>query len=436
MIVIIGAGPAGLAAARVFARHNIAATILDAAPRVGGQYWRHREHVSGYRSERSLNFLTTLQSSTCITHVPSATVWSIEKQDGYFDINYLCDGRTRSIQAEKIILATGAYDRALPFSGWDLPGSMTPGAAQAALKGQDYLVGKRIAIAGTGPFLLPVATGLSEAGAEVVGVFEANNPSRWLLSLHAIALNPGKILELLHYQRRLRVENVSVDFGKSVVSFDGSFVGITDGTRVAADVVAVGWGFQPDVTLGGILECKQTVMTDGTVALSVDRNQRSSQQNIWIAGEATGIGGADLSLIEGEIAALSALDVRVPFSSRFTRLRKRIFARALTRSYPVRDEWIKRLEDSTTICRCEEVTLQEIKDSVTELGAENSRTAKLFTRAGMGLCQGRMCSRSVSDLVAEIRGCPISDTERIGASNRPIAAPISLGELGNSKSFD
>jgi hypothetical protein len=199
------------------------------------------------------------------------------------------------------------------------------------------------------------------------------------------------------------------------------------------DVVAVGWGFMPDLSLGGIAGCAQRVDTDGTAIFSVGGAQRSSVESVWIAGEATGIGGADLSLVEGEIAGLSASGQEIPTVLRFNRMRKQIFANALKRSYPIRDGWQSWSEETTTICRCEEVKMGEIRESVTELGAEDSRTAKLFTRAGMGLCQGRICSRNVSEIVAGLTHCTVSDGERIASSNRPIANPISLGLLGDGK---
>jgi hypothetical protein len=189
----------------------------------------------------------------------------------------------------------------------------------------------------------------------------------------------------------------------------------------------------PDLSLGGIAGCAQRVDTDGTAIFSVGGAQRSSVENVWIAGEATGIGGADLSLAEGEIAGLSASGQEIPTVLRFNRMRKQIFANALKRSYPIRDGWQSWSEETTTICRCEEVRMGEIRESVTELGAEDSRTAKLFTRAGMGLCQGRICSRNVSEIVAGLTHCAVSNGERIASSNRPIASPISLGLLGDGK---
>ena len=444
MIIIIGAGPAGLAAAEAASRSGAEVALIDSASKKGGQYWRHRNSVKGYKSDRADQLFSKIESASSVTHISDATVWSIEMQGGLYRVNYLQGGQESSLTAEKLIIATGAYDRSLPFPGWDLPGSMTPGAAQSLLKGHDLLPGKRIIVAGTGPFLLPVATGLAESGAEIVGLYEANNPLRWLLSVHALLLNPSKFLELVYYAKLLRRSKIAPRFNQSVTRFSDGLatisgvnsrlqIGKKKSQTLSADVVAVGWGFLPDLTLGGIVGCAQKVDSDGTTIFEVDDQQRSSVRNIWIAGEATGIGGADLSLIEGEIAGLSATGQSIRSTLRLNRIRKQIFANALKRSYPVREGWQSWLEENTTVCRCEEVKMSEICESVTELGAEDSRTAKLFTRAGMGLCQGRVCSRNVSEIVAGLTHCPITDGERIALSNRPIASPISLGLLGDGK---
>ena len=444
MIIIIGAGPAGLAAAEAASRSGAEVALIDSASKKGGQYWRHRNSVKGYKSDRADQLFAKIENASSVTHISDATVWSIEMQGGLYRVNYLQGGQESSLTAEKLIIATGAYDRSLPFPGWDLPGSMTPGAAQSLLKGHDLLPGKRIIVAGTGPFLLPVATGLAESGAEIVGLYEANNPLRWLLSVHALLLNPSKFLELVYYAKLLRRSKIAPRFNQSVTRFSDGLatisgvnsrlqIGKKKSQTLSADVVAVGWGFLPDLTLGGIVGCAQKVDSDGTTIFEVDDQQRSSVRNIWIAGEATGIGGADLSLIEGEIAGLSATGQSIRSTLRLNRIRKQIFANALKLSYPVRDGWQSWLEENTTVCRCEEVKMSEICESVTELGAEDSRTAKLFTRAGMGLCQGRVCSRNVSEIVAGLTHCPITDGERIALSNRPIASPISLGLLGDGK---
>ena len=441
MIAIIGAGPAGLAAAKVAAESGGEVIVLDSAPRPGGQYWRHRDSVQGYKSHRASGYFLSVMSSTNVTYIHGAQVWSALRNESSITLNYLHEGVEKSITVEKLILTTGAYDRSIPFTGWELPGSMTPGAAQALLKGHGVVAGKKILVSGTGPFLLPVAVGLAEAGADVLGIVEANLPLRWLRSPLALFFNPQKVLELLYYLGKIRKYSLKVYFGKAVIGFNGSTATLSkvksnlevkgEISEIECDVVASGWGFNPDVTLGGILGCNQEVDRDGSVIFTVGREQRSSVENIWIAGEATGIGGADLAIAEGEIAALSALNDSISFSLKFKRFRLQLFATALQRSYPVGNGWQGWIMPDTKICRCEEVSHGEICQSVTELSAQDSRTSKLFTRAGMGLCQGRVCSRNVSEIIAEESGCKVLDQERISYSNRPIAAPISLGVLAD-----
>lgn len=441
MIIVVGAGPAGLAAAKSAASKGCHVTVIDSQPRGGGQYWRHLTEVSGYKSSRSAEYLTELQQSQLITHITSAQVWSVEKCGDGYQLNYLQGGAEKKISAQKVILTTGAYDRTLPFPGWTSSGAMTPGGAQSLLKGHGVVAGKRIIVSGTGPFLLPVATALAKNGAQVE-IIEAQSPLRWALSPLALLLNPGKFPELIHYAIQIARLRIKVSFGSAITDFSNGVahvskvhsdlrIRVKNIRSVPADVVATGWGFLPDVTLGGILGCAQTLDRDETVIFAVDAEQRASVQNIWIAGEATGIGGADLAIAEGAIAGLSAAGSKVSLGLLWKRFSKKLFARALQRSYPVGEGWQEWLRHETVICRCEEVRCQEIIESVQELGAEDARTSKLFTRAGMGLCQGRVCSRNVSDLVAGTTKRPVSSNERVAASNRPIAAPISLGVLGD-----
>jgi NADPH-dependent 2,4-dienoyl-CoA reductase/sulfur reductase-like enzyme len=441
MIAIIGAGPAGLAAAMTAAENNEQVVVIDSAPRPGGQYWRHLTKVEGYKSARSHKYFTALQENEKIIYISGAQIWSAVQVDDRITLNYLAAGIESAITVQKVILATGAHDRAIPFTGWERPGVMTPGAAQALLKGHNVIAGQKILITGTGPFLLPVAVGLAAAGADVAGIFEAHSPLRWLRSPLALLLNPQKSIELIYYIRQINKYKLRVRFNRAVIAFDGKSASIAKVdtelriketvSKIDCDVIAAGWGFTPDVTLGGILGCKQVVDRDGTVIFAVDGEQRSSVANIWIAGEATGIGGADLALIEGRIAALSALGLTIPARLRFARYRSQKFATALQVSYPVGNGWQGWLRQESKICRCEEVSLGEICASVSELSANDARTSKLFTRAGMGMCQGRICSRNVSEIIASQTQCEVTEQERIGYSNRPIAAPISLGALSD-----
>ena len=339
MIAIIGAGPAGLAAAMTVAQNNEQVVVIDSAPRPGGQYWRHLTKVEGYKSGRSDKYFRTLEENKQIIYISGAQIWSAVNGENGITLNYLAAGIESSITVDKVILATGAHDRAIPFTGWERPGVMTPGAAQALLKGHNVIAGQKILITGTGPFLLPVAVGLAAAGADVAGIIEAHSPLRWLKSPLALILNPQKSIELIYYIRKIYQYKLRVSFNRAVIAFDGSTASIAKVdtelriketvSKIDCDVIAAGWGFTPDVTLGGILGCQQVVDRDGTVIFEVDGEQRSSARNIWIAGEATGIGGADLALIEGRIAALSALGLSIPLRLRLARYRSQKFATAL-----------------------------------------------------------------------------------------------------------
>ena len=426
MIAVIGAGPAGLEAALAEADRGNAVVLIDAASQLGGQYWRHLPSSWGSMSDKedavAQRIFDRVLKSPHITWISQAHVWQAEKIGEDFHIFYIKEGVEAKVVAQKVVLATGAYDRTLPIPGWTLPGIMTPGAAQAMIKTHGVLVGQRIVVAGTGPFLLPVATGLAEAGATIVGFFEYNNPLRWVLNLHGLILNPAKVVEALKYFSLLRKNKISIHFRKRVESIDSKSAFVS-GKRVDADIVAIGWGFTPDLSIASILGAQLRRSSDGTITVKVDSHQQTSIKGLFAAGESTGIGGSVLARVEGRIAGGGG--------GRIKRWRAQVFARGLQRVYPVPVDWQSLLESSTTVCRCEEVTLGDICDSITSLGAENGRTAKLFTRAGMGLCQGRVCGRNVSEIVAAQTKSPVSENEAISASQRPLSGPISLGELGD-----
>ena len=428
MIAIIGAGPAGLSAAAAATRRGEEVIIIDSSSQLGGQYWRHLpsarndSHSLHYDFSKAQKLFDELLSQPLLTRYSNSQVWQAEKCGDEFHLYILRNGVEEKVVADKVILATGAYDRTIPFPGWTFPGVMTPGAAQAMLKGHGVLVGKKVVIAGTGPFILPVATGLAESGAEIVGLFEFNNPFRWIFNLHGLLLNPSKIAEAFYYLKKLQKQRVKIEFGKKVESATRSSA-VVDGTEIECDVIAVGWGFAPDVTLAGILGAQLGVDSDGTVIVKVDRRQETNIPGLFAAGESTGIGGSTLSMIEGRIAGGGR--------GGLSRWRAQVFANGLKKVYPVPSILTKNLPEETIICRCEEVTRGQICTSIDELGAQSARTAKLFTRAGMGLCQGRVCGRNVSEIVADHLGQKVSDSERIAGGQRPLAAPISLGELGD-----
>jgi NADPH-dependent 2,4-dienoyl-CoA reductase/sulfur reductase-like enzyme len=445
-VAVVGAGPAGLAAAAAAARAGASVTLIDAAPRPGGQFWRHRPR--GIAADADLHHdlatFTRLRPGAGVTYLPNHQVWTVSDA---CEIRAVGPSGERVISARYLILAPGAYDRQIPFPGWDLPGVMTAGGVQALLKGQGVVAGRRVLVAGTGPFLLPVAAGLAMRGATVVGVHEANHPAAWLR--HPSLGVVGKLPEALSYLRVLRRHGVPVRYRSTVVAAVGSdhvtAARLASGSEIPVDAIAVGWGFTPQLELPLAAGCETRVDDDGSLVVVVDSDQFSSNPRVLVAGEATGVGGAALAITEGTIAGAAAAAAAAAASAgagasagaalgrpalgldrlRRRRARLRDFARGLQKVYPVPPGWMDRLPDDTLVCRCEEVTVGQLREAV-DLGATGVRTAKLLSRAGMGWCQGRVCGYAASCLTARLTGTPYDPR---GVAERPIASPITLATL-------
>jgi NADPH-dependent 2,4-dienoyl-CoA reductase/sulfur reductase-like enzyme len=397
-VVVVGAGPGGVNAAVTAARAGQDVLLIDSAPRIGGQYHRQSFRAKEIRVRHDR-----------VKHLPDASVWAIEG-------NRLHLTGSRVVTAAKLVLATGAYDRTLPFPGWDLPGVYTAGAAQAMAKGQGIALGRNVIVAGTGPFLLPVAGSLMDVGANVK-VFEANSPSRsWLREARALIAGRRKLLELVqyakvapHYRERTAVIAAHGDDRVrevTVAKLDEDWNPLHT-KRIPADAVCVGYGFVPQLELAIAAGCR---ISNGFV--DVDEKQRTSVPWVFAAGEITGIGGAELAAHEGIIAGAAAAGVQLGLTA------DRTFAEALTRVYPVRDGWRSWLDDDTIICRCERVTHRKLRAATENVTA--TRAVKLASRAGLGPCQGRICGHTVADLL---------DLDPTTFARRPIATPIPLGDL-------
>lgn len=466
-VVVVGAGPAGLHAAVQAADGGASVLLIDSDVRPGGQYHRqlpvefgavHPERAHHDQAEAA-ELIARLARHRRVTQRQQVTVWAAEPRLGGGALLSVADtssGRAVNIgviAAPRVILATGAYDRVVPFPGWDLPGVYTAGAAQALAKGSRVLVGQRVLVAGTGPFLLPVAAALIDAGAKLAGVLEANHTRGWVRRPRAMALAPEKVAEAARYTATLTRHRARVRAGRAVVAVHGtdrveaatvaklaSDWTIVPGSerRVDVDAVAVGYGFVPQLDLALSLGCGTEPGPDGGPVVTVDDYQQTSTPGVYAAGELTGVGGAVLSAAEGALAGLAtALDLGTlgerGHSARAAawngvRSRYRRFATALAAVYPVRDGWQSWLSDSTLVCRCEEVPYRALRESVEQSGVTGLRTAKLTTRCGMGVCQGRMCGANVAALTATLSGRD-EPADPLALTTRPLTTPISLDEL-------
>lgn len=462
-VAVVGGGPAGVAAAVVAARSGARVVLLDAGRRLGGQYYRRPagQLVNGGHRwppfDRLEAQLPGLAATGRLRALPATTVWAAEGP-GPFRLHTRGEDRDPTdgvgeVRCRSVVVATGAHDRLLPFPGWELPGVITAGAAQALVKGSGVAPGRRVVVAGTGPFLLAVAATLLRAGAEVVAVVEAGHPH--LLATRPADLLPAwpKVAELAGFLRLLARHRVRYLAGHRVLRADGpdEVRSVTvarfarDGRpvpgserRLSCDVLAVGFGFTAQADLLLQLGCPVARAADGGLAVRVDRLQRTGMSGVLAAGETTGVGGADLALLEGSVAgaaaagglgfvpAVSARQLR-RWQARSGGLRR--FAAALHRTFAVPPGWLEGLDDDTLVCRCEEVTAGGIRSAVRDLGAGDPRTVKLLSRAGMGWCQGRVCGFAV-DLICPPAPDEAAAAQRLAAgAARPLVAPVTLGAL-------
>lgn len=448
-LAVVGAGPAGLSAAVTAADAGLTVAVLDLA----GQVLDRRSWPGGAGARR--RFADHRQTGR-VVHLARHAVTAVSRQDGVLLVRALAGERDpagRVVRARTLLVATGAHDRQVPFPGWTLPGVFTAGGVQSLLK-DGVAAGRRVVVAGTGPFLLSVAAGLLAAGVEVAAVVEANGPWRYARHPRAVAGAAGRLPQALGYAARLARHRVPYLPRHAVVEACGE-AGLRGvrvrrldrGWRAAgparwidADTLAVGYGFTPQLDLLLPLGCAATVTADGTLAAVVDGAQQTTVDGVYAAGETTGVGGAELAAIEGRLAAaavvrrLRGADPLPPRQARRLRAgrsRQRRFAAALADVHPVRDGWTGWLADDTTVCRCEEVDCGRIRSAVRDLGAGDARTVKLLARPGMGWCQGRICGTAVAALVAQAAGRPVTEQDLAGLAHRVIAQPMPLGVLAD-----
>lgn len=411
-ILVVGAGPAGLAAAQAASSHGARVGLLDAQPRQGGQVWRHdTRHGAPVAAQKAF---------AALERSGGQVQWLAQHQVVASGSNTLLvetpSGATQ-LGFGALVLATGARELLLPFPGWTLPGVSGAGGLQALAKQGWPVAGKRVVVAGSGPLLLAAAATLRKHGAKVLGIHEQASPAamagfaahlwRWpARAAQALALRAQ--LAGIPYRFASFVRAAHGEDALGTIEIDGAH-GVR---RVDCDLLAVGYGLVPNVELAQMLGCA----IDHTLThprVQVDALLRSSVNGVHAAGEACGIAGLAAARIEGRIAghaaagAMAAANALLP-----QRARARRFAGLLQRHFALDPRLRALATAATTICRCEDVSLAALEDF------SDARAAKLATRCGMGACQGRICGTALAELGRFARG-----------GNRPPLFPARLDTL-------
>lgn len=446
-LVIIGAGPAGMAAARIAAEGGLAVTLLDEGDRPGGQIYRNVAAAAG-RDWLGADYtrgadLTGALDHPGITHQPRATVWRIDPQEG---VIWSRDGQSHVAPAPHLLIATGAQERPVPFPGWTLPGVMPAGAAQILMK-QSGMVPRDAILAGAGPLLYLVAAQMIAAGSPPRALVETSADLRGAARhLPRAARGAATLAKGLGLIRRIRAAGIPRHRGAS----DFRAMETGDG-RIAFGFTAR--GRRHELTCGLLLThlgvIPQTHLTR-SLGLAHDHDAaqqawrprldawgQSSLDHVFVAGDGGGIGGADAARAQGALAALAILHRagRLDAGDRDARARpwRRILSRALSvrpfldAAWPVPPAFLAPPDD-TVVCRCEEVTARAIRDAARD-GAHGLRLMRTALRTGMGPCQGRMCEPTVAGLIAEVTGRTPAD---LGPARiRTPVKPVTLAEIAS-----
>ena len=437
-VVVVGGGPAGMAAAAAAATRGAKVVLVESSARLGGQFFRQPviddASEAGPAGPSLPGRFHGLASDPRVELRLGCTVWSASRTASGF-VLLLDGGPSSSLRARTLVLATGASELVLPFPGWELPGVVSAGAAQALLKSQHVAIGQRVVVAGTGPFLLPVAAALAKAGARVTAV-EAARLTAAPRALPGFVAHPAKLAEAASYGWALASHRVRFLTGKAVIRCQGNgrveravVAKLGPGWRpvpgseqtIEADAVCVSYGFVPRIELARQLDAHDASpsgpLPSGPLPAGVacDATMASSTPGLFVAGELAGVAGAEVAELEGELAGHAAASlIGLPDGrtvlDRERHLRRlrtsRTFVRSLDTLYPLAVGWTSWLDPSTVFCRCEQTTWEQVGSAVSH-GATRAREVRSLTRCGMGYCQGRTCGPALQLAISALTGDPV-----------------------------
>jgi NADPH-dependent 2,4-dienoyl-CoA reductase/sulfur reductase-like enzyme len=376
-VLVVGGGPAGMAAAGHAAESGQRVGIVDDNAKLGGQIWKGIHEAGSAASKWVERVRASGVDVLCgrVFHQPATSTLLAESDDNLLELNY-----------GKLILATGARERFLPFPGWTLPNVMGAGGLQAMVKCGLPIRGKRVVVAGSGPLLLAAAAYLRKHGAEVPIICEQASWASLMRFSMTLLGQPDKIVQGLQLRKELSRSKFTAKAWPLAANGESALESVTISRNgraetIACDYLACGFHLVPNIELAMLLGCQTH---NGCV--QVDDFQRTTVSAVFCAGEPTGIGGVELSLIEGEIAGLAAAG-RVAEARRQFRSREKLrrFAHGLDRTFRMRSELSSLPSPETIVCRCEDVCYAQLREHT------GWRAAKLQSRCGMGPCQGRIC---------------------------------------------
>ena len=461
-VVIVGAGPAGVRAAETLVAAGLVPVVIDEAPRAGGQIYRQPPADAGFaRSKRTLYGMEAGKAdavhSTMACLLPKidyrhdTLVWGC----GAARLDTLHGGRQRTVPYSHLLIATGATDRVLPFSGWTLPGVYTLGAAQIALKSQGCAIGRRVVFAGTGPLLYLVAYQYAKAGAQVEAVLDTNPFSRQLAATPRLLRQPSTFAKGLYYVGWLAARGIRIERGVTLVRATGdkavqamTYRDSDQELTIPCDAVGFGYGLRSETQLADLAGCRFRFDPINRAWLPErDAAGRTSVPGVYLAGDGAGIAGADAAELAGRRAALAMLeDLGNPagnanVQAQATKLDRQLaniaeFRIGLEQAFSPPADCASHWPDDMTVCRCEEIDAGALRRCIRAGEASEINRLKALTRVGMGRCQGRMCGAAAAELLSAETGKPIAEVGRLRGQAPIKPVPLSIAMTDEAEEGD
>ena len=428
-LVVLGAGPAGVAAANVASKEGAEVVIIDENSSAGGQIYRappnEFQPQNSFKSdefregEKQRNILKNSNVKALFKH----RVWSVSSD---LVVSTVGPNGLSSCHTRSLIIANGALERIIPFPGWTIPGVIGLAASTILLKSQYVLPGQSTVVAGCGPLLIAVANGIIKSGGKVSAIIDLNSKSDWIKAFPRLLSRPDQLFKGMSWFANIMKAGIKLYGGHAVtntkqvdnvlrisiapINSAGSILDSKNQKIVEGDCLAIGHGLFPSTEITRLLKAKHIYdpLKGGWVPL-IDDDFRSSIPGVYIAGDATGISGAFSAVQKGRIAGMAAVrDLNVMSSQKYkAKIKSELiilkknenFGKAAVRLMKFRPELIQTITSETIVCRCEDVFRSEIDEAI-ESGARDLNQLKAWTRCGMGPCQGRTCSEAIEAILA------------------------------------
>ncbi|GAU06575.1 NAD(P)/FAD-dependent oxidoreductase [Burkholderia stabilis] len=452
-VIVVGAGPAGVRCAQTLVEAGVRPLVIDEGRRDGGQIYRRQpdtfsrpyDKLYGTEAVRAKDLHDTFERlRASLDYAPDTLAWNLSGGALYT----AHDGMSVRRPYDALVLCPGATDRLMPVKGWQYAGTYSLGASQIALKAQACAIGANVVFMGSGPLLYLVANQYVQAGAKVAAVLDTSPAANRLRALPKLLARPDVLAKGIALTRALKRAGVRIEHGIEPLEIHGdpaqgvSAVSFRTAAGTAAvidcDAVALGYHLRTETQLADLAGCAFRFDGDTRQWLpQLDDMGRSSVAGVYLAGDGARVLGADGAEAAGRLAALALLtdlgrpvDARAVAALQRERTKMDRFRAGLAQAFPWPAQQAATLSDDTILCRCEGVSVGELRRVIRDEGACEANRAKAFSRVGMGRCQGRYCAHAGAEVIAAAAGVPLEAVGRLRGQAPVKPLPVALRAAG------